>query len=137
MIYFSSCIHRTFNVYIAPPFARRSCFSANRLQPLTRIPCNVCLPFIHSAICVCSPFVKKCVIKNKFTIFYLSKFVPPPLLAASIRAVWKRVVGHGLGTKLSESPITENTIVGVDLTPSFMAFHAFSCSYKVKSSLLF
>lgn len=49
--------------------------------------------------------------KNKYT----ETVIPPPLFAASMRAVWKRVVGHGLGTKLSESPITENTIVGVEL----------------------
>lgn len=49
--------------------------------------------------------------KNKYT----ERVIPPPLFAASMRADWKRVVGHGLGTKLSESPITENTIVGVEL----------------------
>lgn len=44
---------------------------------------------------------------------YMYHFIPPPLFAASIRAVWKTVVGQGLGTKLSESPITENTMVGL------------------------
>lgn len=46
--------------------------------------------------------------------------LPPPLFAASIRAVWNTEVGQGLGTQLSESPITENTMVGVDLMSSLV-----------------
>lgn len=44
--------------------------------------------------------------------------IPPPLFAASISAVWNTVFGQGLGAKLSESPMTENTIVGADWTCS-------------------
>ena len=49
--------------------------------------------------------------------------LPPPLFAASMSAVWNTVLGQGRGTNLSESPITENTMVGVDLTASLIAFH--------------
>lgn len=56
----------------------------------------------------------------------IDKFVPPALFAASIRAVWKRVVGQGLGTKLSESPITENTMVGVTWSSVLLWFFWFS-----------
>lgn len=63
-----------------------------------------------------------------------------------IRAVWKTVFGQGLGSKLLESPITENTMVGVDritfapgslfpdsqgrLTPSSISFQKFLSSDK-------
>lgn len=70
--------------------------------------------------------------------FYLKKYtstvIPPPLFAASISAVWKRVVGQGLGTKLSESPITENTMVGVELI--FTALFLFSYNWFVWFSIL-
>ena len=54
-----------------------------------------------------------------------SRYLPPPLFAASMRAVWNTVLGQGRGTKLSESPITENTMVGVTLTASLISSHTF------------
>lgn len=55
-----------------------------------------------------------------------------------MRAVWNTVFGQGLGTKLSESPITENTMVGlvfpssdvllVVVTPCVISFQVNSTS---------
>lgn len=66
------------------------------------------------------------------------QYSPPPLFAASISAVWNIVLGQGLGTKLSESQITENTMVGL-LFPSLetflvdtfclISFHVYSTSF--------
>lgn len=65
--------------------------------------------------------------------------LPPPLFAASMSAVWNTVFGQGLGTKLSESPITENTMVGlvfpssdvlvVEVTPWEISFQVYSIMF--------
>ena len=47
-------------------------------------------------------------------------------------AVWNTVLDQGRGTKLSESPITEKTMVGVTLTASFISSHTFLIQlYKI------
>ena len=71
--------------------------------------------FINS---ITTPHLKKSFIANCL-------WLPPPLLAASMRAVWNTVLGQGRGTKLCESPITENTMVGVTVSVFWrIFFHA-------------
>lgn len=90
---------------------------------------------ISGFILLITPFLQwQCQCYSFYLKKYTSTVIPPPLFAASISAVWKRVVGQGLGTKLSESPITENTMVGVESI--FTALFLFSYNWFVWFSIL-
>lgn len=68
--------------------------------------------------CLCYNFII-------YFVFFSNCKILPPLFAASISAIWKTVTGQSLGTQLTESPITENTMVGFFL-PLMNVFLIFS-----------